>query len=202
MGTTEEIRERIKRLIPGRPITTKEFLHFGNRAAVDQALSRLVKEGLLSRPIRGVYLRPKKNPYVGEVPAEPMAIAKAIAVNQGEIVQVHGAEAARRFGFSTQVPTKPVFLTSGPSRRFHIGKLEVAMKHISRRKLYLAGSPAGLALTALWYLGKKEVTSAKIEKIRSRLTRSEFDTLRSATAAMPGWMHRAFFEYNKSCLDD
>ena len=201
MRTTEKIRERIEQLKLGQAVTIQEFLGYGSRAAVDQALSRFVKRGLLSRPTRGVYLRPKTNPYVGEVPPEPFAIAREIVDKQGEVVQVHGAEAARRLGFSTQVPTKPVFITSGPSRRFRIGKLEVTLKHTSRRKLALAGSPAGLALTALWYLGKKAVTSATIERIRSKLTRPEFESLRSEISAMPGWMHDAFIEYEKSHYD-
>lgn len=43
------------------------------------------------------------------------------------------------------------------------------LQHVAQRKLNLAGRPAGLALAAMWYLGKKEVTPALIEEIRRKL---------------------------------
>jgi hypothetical protein len=129
---------------------------------------------------------------VGEVPPEPSKVAEVIAGEFGETVQVHGAEAARQMGLSTQVPTKPIFYTTGPNRRFYLGKLEVVLRHISPRKLALVGRPAGIALIALWYLGKHAVTLATLEQIRSRLEPPEFEKLRSATSSMPAWMSEVF----------
>ena len=85
------------------------------------------------------------------------------------------AEAARQFGLSTQVPTQPVFLTTGQSRRFNIGGLEVILKHASRK--ILPESKAGLAILALWYVGKEQVTNQTIEQIQKKLTRPEFENL-------------------------
>jgi hypothetical protein len=195
MSIMERIRSEAARLPEGQPVTTKAFMFFGSRASVDQALSRLVKAGVLSRPARGVYVRPKRSAYVGAVPPEPIQIAEATAAESGYTVQVHGAEAARRMGFTTQVPTKPIFYTSGPSRSFRLGAMEVSLKHISPRKLALAGRPAGIALTALWYLGKEQVTSETIEYIRSRLAPEEFKALCAEVSAMPGWMHDVILKY-------
>jgi len=195
--TTERIRAHIETLPLGQPITSQEFMEFGGRAAVDQALTRLVKTGGLSRVARGVYVRPKRSPYVGEVPPEPIKVAEAIAAETGSVIQVHGAEAARRMGLSTQVPTRPVFYTSGPSRRFNLGQIQVVLKHVCPRKLVLSGRPAGIALTALWYLGKAAVTLEIIERIRMRLPHEEFEVLRASTRSMPGWMHDVFVRFEK-----
>jgi hypothetical protein len=192
----------VKRLPYGEPFTTRRFLSLGSRAAVDQTLTRMVKAGLLSRPVRGVYVRPKINRYVGEVAPEPQKVAEAIARETGAAVQVHGAEAARRMGLTTQVPITPVFYTSGPTRRFRLGKMEVLLKHISPRKLYLVGHPAGIALTALWYLGKKSVSLATIAQVRSTLTEQEYDRLLSAISMMPGWLRTTFANYEKETADD
>ncbi len=194
MATTENIRSRARQLKQGQPYTVKDFLKFGSRAAVDQALTRLVREGLLSRPVRGVYVRPKMNPYTGEVPPEPIEIAKAMAKEAGAEIQVHGAEAARQMGFTTQVSVRNVFYTTGPSRTFHLGNLEVTLKKVSPRKLALSGKP-GIALNALWYLGKSGVNVEAIEKVKSSLSPAEFEKLKSAS--MPGWMHDAFIEYEE-----
>ena len=104
-----------------------------------------------------------------------------------------GTEAARRLELTTQVPTHSVFVTSGPSKRIRVGKMEIRLQHVCQRKLALAGRPAGLALAAMWYLGKTEVTPALVEKIRRKLGSSEFEVLKSATSSMPAWMSDAIF---------
>ena len=198
MGIAEKVREKAEQLPLGHPVSVNAFMSCGNRAAVDQALTRLVKAGILSRPARGIYVRPRRNSYIGEVPPEPISVAEAIAQGFGGMVQIHGAEAARRLGFSTQVPARPVFYTSGPNRRFHLGQMEVTLKHVCPRKLALAGRPAGTAFTALWYLGKNSVTPDTIEQIRARLAPEEFEALRMATPSMPGWMRNAFVGHEAS----
>jgi hypothetical protein len=71
--------------------------------------------------------------------------------------------------------------------------MEIRLQHVSRRKLALAGRPAGLALSAMWYLGKTEVTPSLVEKIRQKLGSSEFDALKAATSSMPAWMSDAVY---------
>lgn len=192
-NTAELIRQRIKTIPLGEPFTPAIFLECGTRASVDQTLSRLVRAGSIERLTRGVFVRPEVSRFVGDVMPEPMKVAEAVAKTTGAVVQVHGAEAARRLELTTQVPTQPVFVTSGPSKRICVGKMEIRLQHVSQRKLALAGRPAGLALAAMWYLGKEEVTPALVEKIRRKLGSSEFEVLKSATGSMPAWMSDALF---------
>ncbi len=189
MTITERIKERIEKMPTGEPFSTAVFLLFGKRAAIDQALSRLVRKGQIGRVTRGLYVRPQENRWVGKVPPAPETIARALAAAGGAKVAVHGAEAARHFGLTTQVPTQPMFLTTGPSRRFKLGNLECSLKHTCARKLALAGRPAGLALSALWYLGKGQVTPEVVTKVRSQLEPAEFEALRHAP--LPAWMSEA-----------
>jgi hypothetical protein len=186
--TTETIRLRIQELPAGDPFIPAAFLDCGTRAAVDQTLSRLVKAGLIDRVTRGVFVRPEVNRFVGKVMPDPWKLAETFARTNGDTVQVHGAEAARRLELTTQLPTQSVFVTSGPSKRIRVGKTEIRLQHVCQRKLVLAGRPAGLALSAMWYLGKKEVTPELVEKIRRKLGQSEFEILKAATRSMPAWM--------------
>ena len=55
---TERILSQAKTLPEGALISAKELLHFGRRAAVDQALKRLEQRKELMRLSRGVYVRP------------------------------------------------------------------------------------------------------------------------------------------------
>lgn len=196
-NTAELIRQHIEETPAGEPFTPAGLLSYGTRASVDQSLSRLVKAGIIERVTRGVFVRPEISRHVGKVMPEPIKVAETLAKATGVVVQVHGAEAARRMGLTTQVPMQAVFNTSGPSKHIRVGKMEIRLQHVSSRKLALAGRPAGVALAALWYLGKGEVTSNTISKIRGKLAPSEFEVLKSTTSAMPAWMSDAFFHYEQ-----
>ncbi len=95
-------------------------------------------------------------------------------------------------------PTQSVFSTSGPSKRIRVGKRDIRLQHVCQRKLVLAGRPAGLALAAMWYLGKTEVTPPLIEKIRRKLSAGEFEVLKSVTSSMPAWMSDAFSRHERA----
>ncbi len=198
MSTMEKIRQHMAATPEGQPVSTRSLLAYGSRAAVDQALSRLVKQEYLIRPVRGVYVRPKYNAYVGAVPPSPAVIAEMLAQESGSEIQVHGAEAARRFGFSTQVPMRPIYYTNGPSRKLHFGKLRVELMHVSPRKMILAGRPAGTALTALRYLGRTNLTSKAIAQVESQLSGEEFRELLRVVPLLPGWLREAFYTHTGS----
>jgi hypothetical protein len=195
MKTTEAVKALVEQLPVGEPFTTRAFMSSGPRTAVDQALSRLVRAGAIARVARGVFVRPRISTYVGAVTPEPLKVAQAIASANGETVQVHGAEAVRRLELSTQMPTRAVFYTSGASRRLQVKGTSVEMRHAAPRKLVLAGRPAGLALSALWYLGKKQTTPTVLERIKNRLPPGEFEALKSVAPYMPAWMANAIRRY-------
>lgn len=191
--TAKTIRQRIEAMPVGELFTPTAFLECGTRASVDQTLARLVKAGVIERVTRGVFVLPEISRFVGKVSPSPLKVAETIAKTTGAVIQVHGAEAARRLELTTQMPTQPVFVTSGPSKRIRVGKMEISLQHVCQRKLALAGRPAGLALAAMWYLGKKEVTPALVEKIRHKLGPNEFAALKGVTSSMPAWMSNAIF---------
>ncbi len=195
MTVTEQIRRWVAQMPEGQPFRSAELLQFGSRSAVDQALSRLSKpSGCIMRVTRGVYVRSKINRYAGRVTPEPFKVAQVIARSK---IEIHGAEAARHFHLTTQVPTQPIFYTSGTSRTFRMGRLKVCLKHLAERKLQLAGRGAGMGLIALWYLGKKHVTAKVIEKIKNGLPPAEFEELKASRAIMPAWMADAIHNYEK-----
>lgn len=198
MSTAAAIRNHIQNMPRGTPFTSSRFAAHGPRGAVDRALSRIVHEGEIDRLSRGVFVRPRKNRFVGNVCPGVGDVVRAIARDRGETIQVHGAEAARRFGLTTQAPTTPVFHTSASSRSLRIGNATVRLIHTAnRRRLQFAGTPAGLALVALWYLGRDNVTPETMDKIRSALPADEFEKLCSAD--LPAWMRKVL---DAAGLDD
>lgn len=192
--TAERIRQRIEGFPAGEPFTSVGFLDCGTRASVDQTLSRLAKAGTIERVTRGIFVQPEVSRFVGKVMPEPIKVVKAIAKASGSIIQVHGAEAARQFGLSTQVAMQPVYSTSGPSKRIRVGAMEIRLNHVSPNKLAMAERPAGLALSALLYLGRKGVTPFVVDKICHKLSTEEFEALKSCRK--PAWLSDVFFKHS------
>lgn len=193
----ERVRAYVTYKASGEPFSVKELLGLGPRAAVDQALSRMARGGEIERVARGFYARPQVNERLGRtVPVEPEKIVAAIARTSGAQVNVHGAEAARRFGLTTQVPMRQVYTTSGRSRRVKLPTGEVTLVHRAQSQMGLAGTPAGEALSALLYLGKNEVTPGIVKRVRDALGEAEFARLRTAaaTTAMPAWLSDGLYE--------
>ena len=190
MSTVSATRTDIRRLTRGRPFASSRFAVHGSRGAVDRALSRVVYAGEIERLARGIFGRPRKSRFVGNVLPGVFDVVRVIAKDNGETVQVHGAEAAWRFGLTMQAPTASVFHTSALSCSIRIGNATVRLVHTAnRRRLQFAGKPVGLALAALWYLGKDNVTLETVVTIRAALSSDEFEKLR--LAELPAWMANA-----------
>ena len=197
MSTSKKIINKINGFRRGKPFRSTHFLELGSRAAVDQALSRLVNAGKIKRIKRGLFVKPEQNVYVGEVLPGAEEVARFLARQTGHKLVISGAEAARRFGFTTQVSSQSVFFTDGPSRNCRLGNHEVRLRHVAPRKMALAGRPAGEALRALWYLGSDEVTPQTFERIEGRLPPEEFSALTQEQKIMPGWMRNTLSEYQR-----
>lgn len=116
----ERLSEAVLRYAQGQPegtlVLAKGLLHLGSRAAVDQALSRLVRRGVLLRAGRGVYVLPVESRFGRRAPSVEKTV-EGLATAYGEHIANSGAMAAYALGLTTQVPVKRVFLTSGPSGR-------------------------------------------------------------------------------------
>ena len=202
-GATEKIRKIIAQRPQGALILVSEFLHLGSRAAVDKALSRLVQEGVILRAAAGVYARPERSRWVAAPVPPPLGkVVSAIAGRTGETLQVSGAEAANRLHLSTQVPARPVYYTSGSSRTIEVLGTKVDLRRASPRKLMLAGTQAGVALSALWYLGRKKADRAAVSQIKQVLTPDEFEALVSVANRMPSWMAELMHEHGGRARGD
>jgi hypothetical protein len=176
----------------GGLLSPKEFLHLGSRAAIDQTLSRLAREGTLLRVGRGVYSLPISGRF-GPRPPSTESVVEAIEARSGETIFASGASEANALGLTTQVPTREVYLTSGPSRWLKLGNREIEFKHGARWQLVLGKRPAGRVLRALTWLGPERAPEA-LQQLRGKLAQKEWDAMRSARASLPSWMARAVSE--------
>ena len=170
----------------GTPVLAKALLHLGSRAAIDQALSRLVRRGALLRAGRGVYVLPIVSRFGNRAPSAENTV-EGLAAACGERIANSGAMAANVLGLTTQVPVKRVYLTSGRSRTLTLGREQVELRHAPPWQLVLAGRRAGEAVRALAWLGRDKAGTAT-EEVRQRLSEDERRELGTVSAQMPGWL--------------
>ncbi len=188
----ETILLHAQSLPEGSVLSPKEFLHLGSRAAIDQALSRLAREGKLLRVSRGVYVAPISSRF-GARPPAPEKVVESLAAQNGEVVAAHGATAANALGLTRQVPIREVYLTSGRTRKLKLGRSEVLIKHVPRWMLSLGNGPTGAAVRALAWMGPAHVEKS-LATLHSTLSPSEWRELAAARAALPSWIARAIGE--------
>lgn len=185
----EIVRGRIRARKPGSVVSPADFLSLGTRAAVDQVLSRLAKDGTLRRIRRGVYYYPRVNEQLGiTLSPDPDAIAKALARGQKTEIQVAGAQAANLLGLSEQVPARVVYLTDGATGKVQVDNQTIELRHASPRSMRTAGRISGTVIQALRHLGKKNVTPEIVQRLSANLSKEEKGVLRRDLLLAPEWM--------------
>jgi hypothetical protein len=186
---TESILEEAAKLSEGTPVTAKMWLRLGNRAALDQALSRLARRGKLLRAGRGVYVAPVVSRFGSRAPAT-QKVVEELSQQRGETIVTSGATAANALGLTTQVPTRTVYLTSGRSRKITLGKQVVHLQHAPAWQLTLAKESAGEIVRALAWAGPEKVNVA-LKEIEAKVPQSEFQRISQQISFLPLWLATA-----------
>jgi len=188
-SVSARIAQRVKRLPKGQPFSISCFTGFGTKNAVSKAIARLVNRGELERVHRGIYMRPKPGLYVARARPNPWKLLSLITRQKRLSLQIHGANAVRRFGLSTQMPLIPIFYTNGASRTVFMGNAEIRLIHASPMVMQHAGTEVGMAISALFYLGKEGANPECVGTIKKMLMPDDLAKL--MMCKMPAWMCKA-----------
>lgn len=177
MRTSEAIRQAIAGQPQGAVFSSADFLSAGTRAAVDQALFRLMKDGTIARVARGLYAAAGQR-------VDAQTVASALARKTGERVSLAPIEKA------SDVLVVP---TSGLSRTLKAAGHTVQFRRMSQRKIQLAASPKGQVLLELWTRGMKNLTTLEIQRATGDWTEGEIDNY---LALIPAWLRTAIQQAN------
>ena len=185
-----QILRRLWRFETGKAFSAKDFLDIASRTTIDVALAKLAAEGKIRRIRRGLYDTPKFNPALGgKLSPDIDEAARAIARRQHWTIVPEGAWAANLLGLSTQVPSKIVYLTDGPTKEIQIGRRSIYFRHAGPKVMAgLEGKPA-LVIQALRYLGEDNVGTREIETLRSTLSPQERRHFLKNTRFSLDWVH-------------
>ena len=153
LDLSKALDARLKAAPPRRVWTPSDFLDLGSRDAVDKALQRRAKHGVLRRIDRGLYDRPRFNSLTRQPsPPDPAAVIEAVARRDQIRLLVDGMTAANDLGFTTAVPAKIVVHADARLRPIQLGQMIITFKPTAASKLTWAGRPAMRLVQALHWL--------------------------------------------------
>ena len=181
------IRRHINNLPDDKPFSIRDFLIYGPRHTVDQVFHRLVAQGRIIRLARGVYIKEESR----RMPSLTEIIAVKVASFNRKIV-IHGSKAATKLTKEGENQTPIVFATNGASSAFRVGNYIVRLIRASTRKIQSGDSPTGLAIRALWHLGKRGCDAEIAAKMVWRFQQNDRKELRRSAALMPQWLRDCF----------
>jgi hypothetical protein len=184
MRTSANIRKFIVNLPKGVIFSTRQLLSFGTRAAVDQCLCRLVKNGEIRRLAWGLFMRDDLNLAMPSALAVATEKAKAF----GKQIVMDGVEAARQLGLVAFGNQQITYATNGRSSSFKYKQARINFKGISARKISLGDSASGLAVRALWQLGKDNCRLREVKLALGSLNLPGRQQFRQSQQLMPAWM--------------
>jgi hypothetical protein len=192
MNVTHPIAEKILTRLSkrqGEAVPVRDLLDLGTRAAVAQALSRLVRQEKIGRVGRGLYELPRLGKLLNKpVVQSPDELVRAWARKNGLRVVPSGAYAANLLGLTTQVPAKITYYTNGRTRSLTLGPYSVKLLNRGPKTMDVKGPSASLVFQALRHLGQKGATPKVIRRLRSQLSKKERAGLKRNLRYATAWM--------------
>lgn len=178
-----------------------DFLDVASNATVRQILKRLADEDKIKRVIDGFYYNPRYSELIGEYEAVSIhELALAIARKYNWNIAPYNSKALNLLGLSTQVPTHYKYISSGRYKEYKIGNTILEFKKVNPGEIANMSLKTATVIQAIKSLGKENITSEVIQKIRENLTEKERTDLMNESKSMPAWIYeviREIKEFNK-----
>ncbi len=113
----QQVKEKIDDMPAGQLITYSQFqLAAAEFGALAAALSRLARQGVITRYGKGHYFKPKETLFGSLKPQESDVIASLVHLDKGNVMYEGGIGLYNRLGLTTQIP-KAVTLVTRPSQK-------------------------------------------------------------------------------------
>lgn len=190
VSVSDRILERMRGAKTGSEVfTPKDFLDFGSRNAIDQALSRLARSRTIRRVARGFYDIPRVNEVAKrQVPADPKSIAAALSRRDGIRILPDNLSAANNLGLTTAVSGRLRFQIDGPPKRVVIGNRTIEFVRGKSRVFGWYDSPARNAVMALLWMGEESSRNKRtVATLRRNLSPDAKADLIERKSLLPNW---------------
>lgn len=173
-----------------KAFSSSDFLDLGNYKAVSKALEKLEDEGKTLRAKRGIYyLRNNNNIFKINEPPDIYEVAKAIARQYNWNIVPSRNFSLNLIGLSTQVPSKYIFISSGPYNKYKIDNIELIFKHSTSKEVSSLPLNILIAIQAIKSIGKEKISDHDMDKIISFLSNDEKLMILTNQIKITSWIY-------------
>lgn len=186
----DKIEQRITHAKEGAIFLTHDFTDVTNITTARKSLGRLVEKNIIRRVTDGIYEKPRYSRLLKEyIPANPDAIAYALAEHFHWNIAPSGEVALNRLGLSTQVPTVWVYVSDGPYRTYEFDGIQILFKHRTNRSISKMSSITIMVIEALNTLGKEHVNEETIQILKTKLSKKDKKLLLKEAGNTSEWIY-------------
>lgn len=191
----EIISDKINSFDSHKVFFANDFLDIASNATVRQILKRLADERKIQRIIDGFYYNPRYSELIGEYEAVSIhELALAIARKYNWNIAPYSSTALNLLGLSTQVPTHYKYISSGRYKEYKIGDTVLEFKKVNPGEIANMSLKTATVIQSIKSLGKEDITSEVIQKIRENLTEKERKDLMNESKSVPAWIYEVIRE--------
>lgn len=184
------IRERILSSGQGALFITSDFLDIADTDSINKSLSRLVRENIIRRVIRGIYEYPEYSDLLQEyIVPSASEVAKTLARNYGWTIVPNGDTALNQLGLSTQVPAEWTYVSDGPYKEYAYDKTIIRFKHTANKDISRLSYKTALIIQAMKSIGKDRMNQKMISKFSRLLTDREKEIILTEGQYMTTWVY-------------
>lgn len=171
--------------------TINDIIDLGSYDNLRKTLERMTKSGTLRRLIRGVYEFPKYNKTFNMfAPPSIDEIAKALARNFNWDIYPSGNYALNILGISTQIPSKYIYISSGPNRKYEYEGNIIFFKHATLKETNSFSYITNIVIQSFKELGKDNITDDIIKLIRQKFSSEEINLICEEAKKTTIWIYQ------------
>ena len=189
-----EIKKEIQNAKIGTVFVPIDFALITDKKTASVSLSRLEKEKIVLKIMRGIYYKAEYNDFLDEyVAPQADAVAHALSRNYGWTIVPCGDTALNLLGLSTQIPAAWVYVSDGPYKEYTYNQTTIKFKRTTNKEISKLSYKTALVVQALKALGNDSINYSVITKLKNTLTEEEKKTMLMEAKAVTSWI----FEYIK-----
>lgn len=194
----DQIKNRINDFDSRKVFINNDFLDIAGNETVRRTLNQLVSENKIKRVINGFYYNPIYSELIGEYEAVSIhELALAIARKYNWNIAPYNSTALNLLGLSTQVPTHYKYISSGRYKEYKIGDTVLEFKKVNPGEIANMSLKTATVIQAIKSLGKENITSEVIQKIRENLSEKERKDLMNESKSVPSWIYEVIREISE-----
>ena len=173
----------------GCVFTAVDFTVDFKRWEIDQSFIALEKEGFIKRLLPGVYYYPKYSKLLKKsIAPDIQQVVKTLARKYEWKVFPEGNTALNYLGLSTQIPAKYIYISSGRSRKFKVGNIDLEFRHRVLTETMISDEKTMLVVQAIKSIGQIHANKDFAKKLSKRFSFKEWVKIEKKSHKVTNWI--------------